>query len=564
MTSNLPAIILTGASGLIGKYLLENLHSEYLVYAIARRSQREAGVAEHPNIKWIQVDIANWTALKAVMYNIKRQGGVDFVLHLAGYYDFTYENNPEYERTNVHGTRHMLELAKWLCVRRFVFASSLAACEFRGREGRITERTSPDARYAYAISKRRGEHLTEKYARWFPCSVVRFAAVFSDWCEYPPLYSFLKDWLSDRPKARVIGGKGTSAISYIHITELSRVLRLLLRRSDRLPSFDVYCASPNGCTSHLELFKLATRFYFGRERKPIFIPRLIAVPGVYMLDLLGRLRGHRPFLRPWMMRYINQRLDVDATYTQRTLGWEPVPRSDVLRRILFLIEKMKSSPEEWWFRNEAMLRRVAMRPSLVIYEELAAAAPAICSRVVQELRSPLRKQTYAHYQAMPVKDLERDIGLLYELLTASIRTGNRTLLLNYTANLTPVRFEMGFPLEEVKSCLRFIDRTTLEEARSIPRLHDLERETYDAVSLTMQLVIDEVEYHYERHTEKGEGSRLPPGEGAILRARSELQHLVERLNAFYRVMPEDEDEIEEEIPRGPEEAVISRAARGGE
>ena len=36
---------------------------------------------------------------------IANSGGADFLFHLAGFYDFENLNDPEYENTNVRGTR---------------------------------------------------------------------------------------------------------------------------------------------------------------------------------------------------------------------------------------------------------------------------------------------------------------------------------------------------------------------------------------------------------------------------------------------------------------------------
>ena len=79
MADKQPSIIVTGASGFVGRHFLEMAKENYLIYAIARRSQKEVGVAAHPHIKWIQVDIGNWPALKEIMQRIKELGGSDFM-----------------------------------------------------------------------------------------------------------------------------------------------------------------------------------------------------------------------------------------------------------------------------------------------------------------------------------------------------------------------------------------------------------------------------------------------------------------------------------------------------
>ncbi len=104
----------------------------------------------------------------------------------------------------------------------------------------------------------------------------------------------------------------------------------ILRRSDELPRLDVYAASPPECTSHRELFEIATRCYYGRSAHPILMPRLLAGAGIRGRALLGRVVGRMPFERPWMAKYIDRCLDVDPSHTRRVLGLEPTPRSSEL------------------------------------------------------------------------------------------------------------------------------------------------------------------------------------------------------------------------------------------
>lgn len=191
-------VLITGATGFVGRHFLDNIKDEYKVYALARRSRIVTHIPYHKNVQWLQCDIANKSRLNEVKKFLVEHGGIDYIFHLAAYYDFTYKDNPEYDRTNVEGTKNILELAKDLDVKRFVFISSLAACEFPQEGEVITEKSPPDATFAYARSKKIGEELTQEYSNYFPCTIIRLAAVFSDWCEYAPLYKFLTTWLSKK------------------------------------------------------------------------------------------------------------------------------------------------------------------------------------------------------------------------------------------------------------------------------------------------------------------------------------------------------------------------------
>ena len=102
--------------------------------------------------------------LNHVFDYIKNHGGADYVLHLAGYYDFTQKKNPAYEQVNVIATRYLLELSNMLKVKRFIFSSSVAACKFPPKGKAITEESPADGDFPYACSKRRGELLIKEYS----------------------------------------------------------------------------------------------------------------------------------------------------------------------------------------------------------------------------------------------------------------------------------------------------------------------------------------------------------------------------------------------------------------
>ncbi len=301
MNENLPGLVVTGASGFVGRHFLASAAGRYRLFCLARRSRQEAGIMDYPDMQWTQVDVARWDTLREVIRCIKNHGGADYVLHLAGYYDFHNIENPEYERTNVNGTRNVLKMARQLGVKRFIFASSLAACRFPERDNPINEDTPADATFAYAESKFKGEQLILKDAEWFPSAIVRMAAVYSDWCEYPPMYVMLRTWLSECWNARILGGRGESAVPYIHIQDLLKLFHRIIEISEKLPRTAVYNASPNTIATHRELYEAATRYFYGETLPPHCMPKWLCRPGIGLRYWLGRLRGTPPHEAPWMV-----------------------------------------------------------------------------------------------------------------------------------------------------------------------------------------------------------------------------------------------------------------------
>ena len=197
----------------------------------------------------------------------------------------------------------------------------------------------------------------QEYSKYFKCSIVRFAAVYSDCCNYEPLYNFMTTWLSKSWKSRMIAGQGRMAIPYIHINCITDILYRVIDKTKSLSKLNIFLASSDKPISLLELFQLSTKFHNGVEKKPIFVPVVISRAWVIFRDLMGRLIGKRPFERYWMLRYIDQEFNTDCSFTKQTLEWEPNHRHSITRRLIYLIEYLKNNPNEWHRKNRARMTR---------------------------------------------------------------------------------------------------------------------------------------------------------------------------------------------------------------
>jgi nucleoside-diphosphate-sugar epimerase len=320
---------------------------------VAKTRYGLAQVARRAAVEFFELDLLDRNTLAALGTRLLDGGGVDFVLHLAGYYDFFSEEHPEYWRSNVVGLRNLLEECRRLEPRLVLFASSVAACSFPPAGGALTERSPPDGEHLYAITKRLGEDMLELYRDSFASTILRLAAVYSDWCQYPPLFSRLEKWASRDWDRRLLGGRGEFAIPYLHIEDLAAFLRAVLEKSHDISPGQVLIASPDAPTSMRDLFAATTRFETGRAENFLYWPKRLCGPGLVVRDALGRITGQRPFERPWMARYIDRQMTVDASLTRRLLGWAPQDRLTLPRRLPTLLENRRRDPREWKLRNGA-------------------------------------------------------------------------------------------------------------------------------------------------------------------------------------------------------------------
>ena len=532
------SIIITGASGFIGRNLLDNFKDEYIIYAIARRTRTEANIPYHQNIKWIQCDISNNEVMKEVGQYIIEQGGADYIIHLAAFYDFSFDENPEYNRSNIVGTRNALELGKQIGIKMFIFSSSLAACEFSQGNKKITEESLLVAEYAYAKSKRIGEEMCKEYTEYFSCYPIRFAAVFSDWCEYAPLYKFLQTWLSKKIESRILAGRGKSAIPYIHVNDLISLFRKVIKKYKDLPKYKIFLASPDGSTSHLDLYGISTGYYFGKKIKPLFISKLLAYPGIaakYLLKYLN-LTYDEPFEKTWMIKYIDLTLDIDASLTRKILDWEPTPRYHINRRLLFLIEKMKSHGEEWALKNEAALHKVARRTNMLIYESLTKNKDKWLAFIIKDIRSTYKDGIFTKYWEMDDNDFQCYMSTLYHLIMATVRSNDRNLMLKYIDDIAIRRFAEGFVPKELCATLQIYKDVLIENLLKEKGFRTFKQEVYDNIGLTLQLAQDEVEDLYDNLLKKMSVDSI--ADSSILPDCTELQRMVRQLSAFYQIAPE--------------------------
>jgi nucleoside-diphosphate-sugar epimerase len=533
MNEILPGILVTGASGFIGRHFVIAVSGKFRLFCIARRSQKEVGIPRLANIHWLQVDIANRKNLLDAYRYIKDHGGVDYVLHLAAYYDYTLKENPAYEKINVTGTRLALEISKLLGIKRFIFPSSLAACKFPSYGKGLTEESPVDADSPYARCKRKEEAIIGEYSEFFPCSIVRLAAVFSDWCEYPMLYMLLTHWLSgNKLMSRVVTGRGESAIPYIHIKDLIKLFLRIIEISETLPHLAIYIAGFQGSVSHNDLFKTATRYYYWHDVKPFKIPKFATVLGLTAVSFFGRLRSKKTLEQPWMAKYIDKKLSVDASATYKALGWKPTPRYHILRRLLFLTEKMTRHPNNWTFRNEVLIKKVAFRKSTTIYDILMELRESLVERIEAEITHPANKHRFPNYRKMYSELLKWYIVLNYQVVAASVRSRDRSIIPIYAQEIAFKRYMDGYRAKEVREFWLLIGKTMREALLKRPELKDSKRQVDDYIILTSQLAADEFEDAYEI-LENQPPEQLPSAKVAQLTSIENFKRIVRQLEDVY-------------------------------
>jgi dihydroflavonol-4-reductase len=151
-------VALTGVTGHLGAAVLQELLARKLtVRALVRNPDHSA--QGDTRVEYVTGDILDRASLASFL------DGCDTLIHCAGVISINGDPNGMVMRTNVEGTRNILEAAAKASVGRVMYASSIHAYEQKPSDEILDESRElapPDA-FAYDRSKRTGQELALSY-----------------------------------------------------------------------------------------------------------------------------------------------------------------------------------------------------------------------------------------------------------------------------------------------------------------------------------------------------------------------------------------------------------------
>ena len=311
-------ILLTGSSGLIGSYVLKYLLEAGQQVNVLVRDSSKLPYPESTNLNIFTSDIID---SKAVDKSIK---GCNIVIHLAAFISAAEDNPAEFDKTNVVGTKNLLEAAKENDVEKFIFSSSLAAHQYL-KHSIINEEslTYPENYFSkYAESKAQAEKLVLEYSNSglpyiiiYPTRVFGIGPLTDANGATKAIYLYLKNRLP------FLIDKGEQYSSWAFVEDVAR--GIILAANSKLTNQMYILGGENRTIA--DVYKIADKLS-GKKHLKIYLKSKTALSIASVLEFNARLMHSKPLVtREWLGYLIKSyKISSEKAVTQLNYKFTPI------------------------------------------------------------------------------------------------------------------------------------------------------------------------------------------------------------------------------------------------
>ncbi len=278
-------VLVTGATGFIGGYVLRQLRAENYFVRAADMPSCDFSYAESLGAEKYGIELADTNGLKKACENM------DAVIHLAGIYDYG-ATEELLEKVNVQGTENMCAAAQACGVKKFVMFSTIGVY---GRLQKIpaSEDHPQNPTNGYERTKCSAEQIAMKYYREkaLPVVVLRPTLVYGPRSKYG-LSMFLSVFslvaLSKNPS--LVVARGGAMTHCVHVEDVGRAAAFTLKNDNTV-----------GGTFHLADDTILTAEEFtGTLMKPLGVRVRFYIPSWLFQPL------YKFIVKPLLRKYLDK------------------------------------------------------------------------------------------------------------------------------------------------------------------------------------------------------------------------------------------------------------------
>jgi dihydroflavonol-4-reductase len=311
----------TGATGFVGSHVARVLAENGADLRLLVRSSSDLRNIQELNVERVTGDLRDAASLK------KGVTGCDVVFHVAADYRLWVRDPDEMYRSNVEGTRAILQAAREGGVRRVVYTSSVATMGFSN--GHLADENSPVSLANMIGHYKRSKFMAEEIAMEAGKSgmdvvVVNPTTPVGERDIKPtPTGRIVVDFLKKKFPAYVDTG--------LNLVDVAQCARGHVAALEKGRSGERYILGGENLTLKQILDKLAA--ITGLPSPRIRVPYVVALAtGVVDQVVTGYVRNREPRATIDAVRMGRKKMFVSSSKAERDLGWQTVPVEGALRR----------------------------------------------------------------------------------------------------------------------------------------------------------------------------------------------------------------------------------------
>lgn len=308
-------ILITGATGFIGSFIVEEALCRGMEVWAAIRSKSSKKYLQQPNINFIELDLSDPKILSQQL----ESHHFNYVVHAAGVTKCL--NNKEFFRTNTDGTKNIVDVLRQSSekIERFVFVSSLSILGPIREEQPyidIKDDDTPCPNTAYGRSKLMAEEYLRSLGSSFPFVILRPTGVYGP---REKDYFMMADSIKKHVDFAV--GYKQQDITFIFVKDVVQAVFLALQRDVCGRSFLLSdgCVYSSRTFSDLIKKELHTKCVL-RIVAPLWFLKMVSTVAEAFAHLTGKISAlNRDKYN--IMKQRNWRCDI--TPAKRYLGFDP-------------------------------------------------------------------------------------------------------------------------------------------------------------------------------------------------------------------------------------------------